>query len=106
YFYPVPNAARGVRLWTRVLLSAVNLTDTFSLPPGYQNAITLSLAEAIAAPYEKPVPPDLARRALEARLRVLGNNPDGPRLATRDSGLPSSGGQGAPTGKTYLTRWM
>lgn len=88
FFWPVPSAAYQVSLWTRIVLAQLLLTDTFTLPPGYQDAITLTLSEDIAATYEKPVPPQLAKKADEARARVFGNNVAVPMLETQDSGMP------------------
>ena len=45
YFYGVPPTAYTARLWTETLLAAVAQTDTFTMPPGYQTAIELTLAE-------------------------------------------------------------
>lgn len=104
YFWPVPQSAYDVELVTRVLLSQVDLNDDFSLPPGYQNAITLTLAERLCVPFTKPITPDLGRQAQQARARVFANNDFTPRIATADAGMqgPSGGGQRAdfywPTG--------
>lgn len=103
YFYPVPSAARPVSLQIRVLLAQLALADTFSLPPGYQDAITLTLCEDIAPTYEKAVAPSLARKASEARARIFANNVTIPRLVTNDSGMPSGDGGGASG--TYYTGW-
>lgn len=105
YFYPVPTTALGVRLWARNVLSALLLTDAFSLPPGYKDAITLTLAEMIAQPYEKQVSDDLRTAAREARARVFGNNIEVPDLQTADAGMPGRRAV-APPGKTVLTHWM
>lgn len=102
YFYTVPSTAYGVTLWTRQLLTALALTDTFTLPPGYRDAATLTLAEEIATPFQKAVPQDLSRRAREARSRIFDNNRTIPRLDTADSGMPGGGGG---SGGTYLNGW-
>jgi hypothetical protein len=92
HFWPVPSAAVPVELVTRQVLAQVLLTDTFSLPPGYRAMLQKTLAERIAAPYEKPVPPQLARDAAGARARVWAANTQIPRLQTRDAGVPGGGG--------------
>lgn len=102
FFYGVPKTAYKVELWTRGLLTALSLTDPFSLPPGYQDAATLTLAEELVGAY--PAPPthqDLLRRARKARDRVFANNVDIPRLQTADSGLGRGGASG-----TYRTGWF
>lgn len=96
FFWPVPDTAYGVELHTRVVLASLALTDTFSLPPGYQNALTRTLAEQIAPAFEKPISADLAQSAAKARARVWHNNRRTPRLATRDAGVPGDSG-----GRTY-----
>lgn len=103
FFYPVPSAAYQVVLWTRIVLATLGLNDAFTLPPGYQDAITLTLAEDIAPTFEKPIQASLKEKAKEARARIFSNNVEIPKLVTRDSGMPTSGGSGG-TG-TYLTGW-
>lgn len=95
YFFPVPTTAYGVRLWTRVSLAAVVDTDTFSLPQGYQAALELTLAEELAPSFGQSLDDDLKTRARMARATVFGNNDDVPRIATCDSGIPSSDSAGA-----------
>ena len=103
FFYPVPSSAYQVSLWTRLVLAQLALTDTFTLPPGYQDAITLTLSEDIASTYEKPVPAVLARKAVDARARVFTANTVIPRLDTQDSGMPTASGSGG--NGTYYSGW-
>jgi len=92
HFWPVATAAVAIELVTRQVLGPLALTDTFSLPPGYKSMLQKTLAERLAAPYEKPVPPQLARDAAGARARVAAANTQIPRLTTCDSGIPGGGG--------------
>lgn len=101
YFFGIPNTAYGVRLWTRTLLAAVALTDTFSLPPGYLLAIRLSLAESLANAMGQALSPTLAVRADAARATIFGNNDPVPRIATQDAGVPS---RGQPSAFNWLNR--
>lgn len=88
-FWPVPKTAYGVQLETRTLLTALGLDTTFSLPPGYQDAITLTLAESICSAFEKATPsPTLAIDAAKARARIFGNNSISHRIQTQDAGMP------------------
>lgn len=104
YFYPVPDTAYGVRLWTRALLAAVtDATQNFSLPPGYQEALTLELARKIAPGFGQQWTPELEIARREAIDVLFGNNDEEPRIATRDGGIPSSGG-GTPNGFNWLDR--
>lgn len=86
-FWPVPSAAVSVVLQTRVLLAAVVASDTFTLPPGYQDALTLTLAEDLAAPMRVAVSPITQQHAREARARIFGNNVRPIRITTQDSGM-------------------
>jgi hypothetical protein len=100
YFWGIPTTAYGVRLWTRVLLSAItDPTTDFSLPPGYQDALVKTLTEEIAEAFGQPRP-DPAIASL-ARDRIFGNNDPDPTIATADAGLR---GQGGGTGFNWLTR--
>lgn len=91
-FYPVPNAAYEVELLCRVVLAAVAQETTFTLPPGYQEDLTLTLAEDLAAPFRVPAPQTLPMRAAMARARVIRANATTPRICTADAGLPGDGG--------------
>jgi hypothetical protein len=86
--WPVPDAAYSLEMRSRVLLSAYGLNTTFTLPPGYQRAIELSLAEEIAPVFEREVTPALKSAAREARADVFAKNDITPRIDTRDGGMP------------------
>lgn len=92
YFYPVPTTAYGVRLWTRTVLAAVVQSDTFDLPPGYQEMLRLTVAERCAPHLGLSVSPETARRAAEARALVWGNNDVIPSINTCDAGMPNADG--------------
>lgn len=94
YFWPIPTAAYQVQLMTRVLLNDLpDLTTTFTLPPGYQDAITLTLAEDCLTLFPAAAPgvaAQLERKGREARTRIFANNDPTPKLRTADSGLTGS----------------
>ena len=90
YFYPVPTGANTVRLGSRVVLAALTLASTFTLPPGYQDFLTLDLAVDLAGPFRVPLSPDTRQRADTARARVERANIRVPKLATVDAGMPCS----------------
>jgi len=91
YLYPVPAAAYGLELMTRIVLADLALDDTLTMPPGYRDAIILTLGEMIASTYPPAVPnPDAAAKA---RARIFANNDELPSLCTADSGIPSQGGR-------------
>lgn len=100
YFYGVPSAAYTVELQIRQLLAAFTLVLDVTLPPGYQDALTLTLAENLASAYPGAVvTPQLTKDATAARARLFANNTRPPRLQTCDAGMP--GGRGGTY--NYLT---
>lgn len=95
FFWPVPTAAYQVQLLVRVLLDdLIDLDTVFSLPPGYQDAITLTGAEDCLTlfPASSPgVTGMLATKSATARARIFANNDPTPRLQTADSGMQATG---------------
>lgn len=100
YFYGIPDTAYGVRLWTNSLLVAVTEVQDFAFPPGYQEALTLTLAERCGPSFGQKVSADTKKAAKDARALIFGLNDDAPMLVTRDAGL--GGGRG--TGFNYRDR--
>lgn len=97
YLWPVPNAAYTVQLETRIVLSEVAEADVatdFSMPPGYQRDLTLSLAEDLAGALSVPVSGALQVKAMQARSLVESNNNPPIRIATRQAGMPGGGVSG------------
>ncbi len=93
FFYPVPTTAYGVQLLVRVVIgSALTLDSAIWMPPGYRDAATLTLAEMSAALFGMVIPPSLVEQARTIRAQIFGNNDVTPRLATQDSGIPTSRG--------------
>ncbi len=95
FFWPVPTVAYDVELETRVLLAQVTLTTDLLpfLPPGYRDALTLTVAEQSCRAFGRPVLPDLVMSASKSRARIFANNDVTPNLVTQDSGMP--GGRGS-----------
>lgn len=92
YLWPYPTVAYGLELFTWEQLSAfAALSDTLSLPPGYEDAITMSLAELLCVPFGRSCPPELERNARKARAYIQGLNVTPPRMGSRDSGIPGGG---------------
>jgi hypothetical protein len=89
-FYPIPTIAYGLELVTRSLLAPFLITGTMNLPPGYQNAITLTLAEDIAPALGKTLAPTTSMKARQARQKIYVNNDFVPSIATWDYGMPST----------------
>lgn len=95
YFVGVPDGVLTIALRTRMVLASIALATTFTMPPGYENAVMLTVAETIAAPLGIGVPPKTEAAATKARARIFANNRvPTPKLRTRDSGM-GSGRDGA-----------
>lgn len=92
FMWPIPTTAWGLELETRTILSSVVISDTINLPPGYEDAITLTLAEDICSMFEKTPNPVLLSAAMRARAAIKSTNSFSPRISTVDSGMPKSGG--------------
>lgn len=88
-FWPVPTAAYSVQLQIRRELAPVTYDDVFTMPPGYQTAITLSLAEDTCRALGRELSPVLVQQAALARHRIFVANVTPPRITTQDSGMPS-----------------
>jgi hypothetical protein len=92
FFWPVPNYAYGVEIEIEtVLVGAPSLDTQFIFPPGYEMAITKTLAELLCAPFEKPPNPILVQAASAARSAVAGLNAEPPRINLDGFGPPSTG---------------
>lgn len=81
FLWPVPTTAYGIRLDLWTLFSSMALADTFTLPPGYEDAVTLSLAESLTSSYGKQPSPVLVQQAALARGRVKSLNSEAPTMA-------------------------
>jgi hypothetical protein len=103
YWWPIPTTAYGLELQVRVTLSTLGLNDDVNLPPGYRDALTLTLAEDLTLAFGRPVPPDLPRMAAKARARVFANNDQPPRIATQDAGMPTRVESSTQTTFNYKT---
>lgn len=96
FFWPVPQTAFLVQLNfnTPVFSGSLALNSTLSGPPGYQRAITKSLALELWPGMNagQQVDPVLADQARAARYVIRGLNSASPRIATGADGLPSGPG--------------
>jgi len=88
YFNSLAAAATNVRVQLRTAFARVALTDPFTLPQGYESALTLTLMEAIAEPFHATVSASLARRAGQARGLIFTKNLRVPTLSAAGQGLP------------------
>lgn len=78
YVYPVPNAARTLKIRTRIALAAFSATtDTVTLPPGWERALAYNLAVEMAPEFEKEAPPTVQRiaGASKAAIGIVNSKP-------------------------------
>jgi len=92
FFWPVPTSAYTVALLSRTVLAALTLDTTFTMPPGYEDAITLTGMESAVGAFPGSVTqPSLKGDASMARAVIFSNNVDTPKLRTADAGMPGRG---------------
>lgn len=93
YLWPVPSTAYGLELETETLLASVALTDTLTLPYGYQQALRLTLAEIFASAWGQKVSEATRENARVARAAIFATNSEQP-LVLADAGVPMGGRSG------------
>lgn len=87
FFWPVPNFAYQVELELESILQGAGTLDVpFVFPPGYELAITLTLAELLCPAFEKTPNQILVEAALAAREAIKGPNAGPPRINLDDFG--------------------
>lgn len=89
YFWPVPDTAYQVRLklWG-VLPQFPALSYPVTLPPGYENALTMSLARNCVGSFQGSWSPNQESEWRDAIKAVQSNNIKSPRGFTIDAGMP------------------
>jgi hypothetical protein len=93
YLWGYPTEANDLELFTyQQLTEFASISGTFEFPPGYEEALTLSLAESLGPPYGAAISEDLRTNARRARAAIQSINTAPPLLQTDDGGLPSSPG--------------
>lgn len=103
FLWPVPTFAYGLRLELWTLISRYADLDTvFTLPPGYERAVVLTLAEHLCRPFGRPLMPDLIADARKARAEIQTNNIKSPRIASADIGT-AGGTSGRRATFNYFT---
>lgn len=89
YFYPVPNTAYDVVLLLRHTLDdELTLASSLSFPPGYEDAVTLTLAVDCSAVFGREAAQSTIEAGRRARSAVFQNNDWTPRISTADAGMP------------------
>jgi hypothetical protein len=86
---PMP-AAGNCSLWTyEAITDFVNLTDTVSLPPGFERPLVLLFAMEMCIPFSRPIPDGLPQLAQAAKLTIQA-------LAAEIMGTPMPGAPAQP----------
>lgn len=94
YPWPFPTVTTNKLSWWswNQMPAYSDLTDTFSVPPGYEDALTYTLAEEMLPTYpNKAAAEYIIQFAKQARAAVQSLNSVMPKLITRDSGMPTTG---------------
>ena len=92
--WPWPNPTDTANLlelftWNQLSQIAVaDVGDEYNLPPGYEDAITLSLARTLLSAYGKTLTAELKRDQQNAMADIQALNTQSPRLSSRDDGMP------------------
>lgn len=77
-----------LELLCRLVLAEAVFATNLVMPQGYWDAMVLTLAENIAAPFRRKIDPNLSMRAREARAQIQANNTVVPSISTIDPGMP------------------
>lgn len=93
--YPYPATGLTIYLgMLQVLNDFADLGQLINMPPGYEEAITFSLAELIAPEYDRQASATVARLAATSRGRIRSLNLPTPSLVCEFTGVANSGGDG------------
>lgn len=68
--YPEPNASSSLIILTRVALTSFALTDTITLPPGWEDAMAYNLAVNLAPEYNTEASPTVVRMAGQTKAAI------------------------------------
>ena len=95
YLWPIPTTSSQLELMMWNMLDQIpDLTTQLDLAPGYQMALTMTLAEMLESSIFKTSTPALVANANRARLKIQSRNVESPRAGTRDSGMPGGRASG------------
>jgi hypothetical protein len=87
-FFPRIPSSAVLRMPVQVHLTAfADLTTLYTLPAGYERALVFTLAEEVAADYEREIPPTVARNAAAARRILKRANHKVPQLVVGEGDL-------------------
>lgn len=89
FLWPISTVAQGLQLETLFILTQVTAGTTISLPPGYRDALTYTLAVNLCPSFGKAVSPELVGLTRDALATIVVPNLAAPRIATWDAGMPN-----------------
>lgn len=93
--YPTPSSSYSLTLISEKPLVTLALTDTLSLPAGWERALTYNLALELAPEYGLTVDPLVVRAAMESKgaiaMTVAKNRPMAPTLHTGKMNILTGG---------------
>jgi hypothetical protein len=81
YFYPIPQTGQTIELHSvKPFTSFANLDTIYNFAPGYEEAMSYSLAERIAPAFEREVPKFVVVEAVKLRRALKRSNVNIPTL--------------------------
>lgn len=89
YVWPYPTVTQNqleLFVWNQISRFAAT-TDTFQMPPGYEDAFVLTMAVRLTQGIREPAA-SLVKAASLARANVQSLNSQSPKMGTTDSGMP------------------
>lgn len=93
HLWPVPLIAYGLQLKTWTPIAQLATLDTaFSMPPGYEDMVTLTLAESLVGPFGVGLSPKLIMDAANSRARIKSLNAFTPEAQCDMALVSQSGG--------------
>jgi hypothetical protein len=74
--WPIPTTAANylVLYFQQPLVEFANLTSTYQIPPGYEEALVYNLAVRLAGPHSMRVPDDIRQLAVQSRATIKRQN--------------------------------
>ena len=70
YVSPMPGAGSCVLYTYEAIGQTTGLSDTVSLPPGYERPLVLAFALELCIPFQRPIPDGLPQLAQEAEMTI------------------------------------
>lgn len=104
-FWPIPtNTSYTFVLWSwKLLTSFTSLSDTVSMPPGYEQYIETNLAARICVAFNRPIPPELLAWATESKAALKRINVNVPTLSMPSGLTAGPGANTFPISPSVLT---